>query len=178
MKKIIIIGGSGFVGKSLKDYCKRKSFKVISYSRRERKNFIKIKKLPYCDYIIYCLNSKKISDSLKLFNHFKFLIKENLKSTKILFFSSGAVYGRANKGKKFKESDKIDVSNINKLYGYKKQYAKEKIILEREFMKLTSLGFKVSIIRGFTFYGKYILKYKYLVGNPDILDLPMNKYLE
>ena len=164
MKKIIIIGGSGFVGKSLKDYCKRKNFKVLSYSRGEKKNFFKIKKLPYCDYIIYCLNSKKISDSLKLFNHFKFLIKENLKSTKILFFSSGAVYGRANKGKKFKESDKIDVSNINKLYGYKKQYAKEKIILEKEFMKLTSLGFKVSIIRGFTFYGKYILKYKYLIS--------------
>ena len=79
MKKIIIIGGSGFVGKSLKDYCKRKSFKVLSYSRGEKKNFFKIKKLPYCDYIIYCLNNKKISDSLKLFSHFKFLIKKNLK---------------------------------------------------------------------------------------------------
>ena len=124
LKKIIVIGGSGFVGKSLKDYCKRKSFKVLSYSRGEKKNFIKIKKLPYCDYIFYCLKSKKISDSLKLFNHFKLLIKENLKSTKILFFSSGAVYGKANKGKKFKESDKINISNINSLGGYKKKYAK------------------------------------------------------
>ena len=120
--KVGVIGSSGFVGKSLKDYCKKKNFKVLGYSREEKKNFIKIKKLPYCDYIFYCLNSRKISDSLKLFNHFKLLLKKNLKNTKILYFSSGAVYGKANKGKKFKESDKIDVSNINKLYGYKKQF--------------------------------------------------------
>ena len=164
MKKIIIIGSSGFVGKSLKDYCKKKNFKVLGYSREEKKNFIKIKKLPYCDYIFYCLNSRKISDSLKLFNHFKLLLKKNLKNTKILYFSSGAVYGRTNKGKKFKESDKINISSINKLDGYKKEYAKEKIRLEKEFTKLSSLGFNVSIIRGFTFYGKYILKYKYLIS--------------
>ena len=101
MKKIIILGGSGFVGKSLKDYLKKnKKYKVISYSRSEKKNILKITKLPKSDLIFYCIKNNKISQSLKYFNHFKKLLRFSSKKTKVLFMSSGAVYGIRNKKKK------------------------------------------------------------------------------
>ena len=56
MKKIIILGGSGFIGKSLKNYLnntKNKKYKLISYSRTENKNILKIKKLPKSELIFY-----------------------------------------------------------------------------------------------------------------------------
>ena len=37
-------------------------------------------------------------------------------------------------------------------------------MLEKEFMKLSKEGFKVSIVRGFTFYGRHILNYDYLIS--------------
>ena len=70
MKKIIILGGSGFIGKSLKNYLnnnKNNKYKLISYSRTENKNILKIKKLPKSELIFYCIKSNKISESLKYF---------------------------------------------------------------------------------------------------------------
>ena len=61
MKKLIIFGSSGFVGKSLNDYFQQKAnFKIINYSRTERKNIINIKKLPETDYIIYCISDSMV----------------------------------------------------------------------------------------------------------------------
>ena len=45
-----------------------------------------------------------------------------------------------------------------------KKYALEKFFLEQEFKKMAKEGFKVSIVRGFTFYGKHILNYNYLIS--------------
>jgi len=167
LKKLIVIGGSGFVGNSLKDYVKLKKTNIsniIDISRTSNKNIIKIKKLPAADYIIYCINSKNIKKSLNYFFYFKNLLKKYSKKTKILFFSSGAVYGPSFKTKKFSEKEKIILRKIDKFKGYKKTYAKEKILLENEFKKLSSFGFRISIARGFTFYGKHILKYNYLIS--------------
>ena len=164
MKKLVIIGGSGFAGKSLKDYLKNKNFKVFSFSKKENKNILNFKKLPKCDYIIYCINNIKISKSLKIFNHFKKLLNKDFKKVKILYFSSGAVYGQNFNKKRFKENEKVSLKNIDKLEGYKKSYSKEKIKLEKEFKKMALIGYKVSIVRGFAFYGKHILKYKYLIS--------------
>ncbi len=81
-----------------------------------------------------------------------------------MFFSSGAVYGPRKVYKKFKENEKINLNKINKFKGYKKNYAIEKMLLENEFKKLSKQGFKVSIVRGFAFYGEFILKYNYLIS--------------
>ena len=167
LKKLIIVGSSGFVGQSLKDYIKSKKTKfsrIINFSRTEKKNIIKLKKLPKADYIIYCINNKNINKSLKYFFHFKKLLIKYSKKTKILFISSGAVYGPRSSNKKFKEKEKLNFNRINKFKGYKKKYAKEKLLLENEFKKIGMDGFKVSIARGFTFYGRYILKYNYVIS--------------
>ena len=165
MKKLTIIGSSGFVGKSLNDYFKQKSnIKIINYSRKQKKNIINIKKLPQTDYIIYCINNKNINVSLRYFNHFKKLLKESSKKIKIVFFSSGAVYGPRSIQKKFRESEKIDKSRYNNFSGYKKNYSREKYILEKEFKKIAKEGFNVSIVRGFSFYGKHIINYDYLIS--------------
>ena len=167
LKKLIIVGSSGFVGQSLKDYIKSKKTKfsrIINFSRTEKKNIIKLKKLPKADYIIYCINNKNINKSLKYFFHFKKLLIKYSKKTKILFISSGAVYGPRSSNKKFKENEKLNFNRINKFKGYKKKYAKEKLLLENEFKKIGMDGFKVSIARGFTFYGRYILKYNYVIS--------------
>ena len=114
--------------------------------------------MPVSDYIIYCINKNNINKSLKIFFHFKKLLKDYSKKVKIIFFSSGAVYGPRSKNKKFNEKSKI-TDNYKKFKGYKKIYAKEKVRLEKEFKKISKEGYNVSIVRGFTFYGKHILKY-------------------
>ena len=59
-----------------------------------------MQKFPKVDYIIYCINSKKINQSIKYFNHFKNYFIGYSKKTKILFLSSGAVYGKNTTNKK------------------------------------------------------------------------------
>ena len=163
---MIILGSSGFVGKSLNDFLKkRKSYKIFNYSRTQKKDIFSTSKLPNTDFIIYCINNKNIKTSLKYFFHFKKLLYKNKKKPKILFFSSGAVYGPRSLEKKFQENDYINIKNYKKFFGYKKNYAKEKYLLEKEFKMIAKDGFKVSIARGFTFYGKHILNYDYLISN-------------
>ena len=165
MKKLIIIGSSGFVGKSLNDYFKHKgNIKIINYSRTEKKNITSIKDLPKTDYIVYCINNKDTKISLMYFNHFKKLLKNSSKKIKIVFFSSGAIYGPRTFKKKFSEKEKIYINKLNNFSGYKKNYSKEKYLLESEFQKIAQEGFKVSIARGFTFYGRHILGYDYLIS--------------
>ncbi len=165
MKKLLFIGSSGFVGKSFNDYFKKKeSFKIINYSRTQKKNILKTTKLEESDFIIYCINNKNIKTSLKYFFHFKKLLYKNSKKPKMLFFSSGAVYGPRSSRKKISENEYINTNKYKKFTGYKKNYAKEKYLLEKEFKKIAKDGFKVSIVRGFTFYGKHILNYDYLIS--------------
>ena len=100
LTKILIIGSSGFIGKSLVDYLcnkrsniseihtiSRKKFTVKKnnkiYLKKITKNIFKLDKIPEVDFIIYLIRSDKISNSLIYFNKFANLIskipKKNLK---------------------------------------------------------------------------------------------------
>lgn len=92
------------------------------------------------------------------------LLNLNNKNAKILFSSSGAVYGPPIKKKKLSETKKIDLKSFNKFKGYKKIYAKQKYYLEKQFKILGKKGYKVSIARCFSFYGKFILDYSYVIS--------------
>ena len=125
MEKILIIGGSGFVGKSFKEYLKKKKkIQLKSYSRSEKKDILNINKLPKVNYIIYCIQNSNIKKSLKFFSHFKKLLQLNQKKTKILFFSSGSVYGPRHSNLKFSENEKPSIKKINRFRGYKKNMLK------------------------------------------------------
>ena len=159
MKTLTIIGGSGFLGKSIIDYAQKKGLskwqinKIICISRRKiylkKRNSFKVKyitgdisrlkKLYPADYIIYAVNSSSGKKNLSTIKNFSLLLEKLPKKTKILFTSSGAVYG-----------------NIKS----KKKYAKNKLILENIFKSYGKKGYQVSIARLFTFIGNRILNDK------------------
>ncbi len=192
MKKLLIFGGSGFFGNSIVDYginkklikhkineiyivsrtkiLKRKKFKHIKITYIQ-KNITNIKKIPKVNYIIYCIKSKNIQKSENYFNCLCKLLKNFKKKPKILFTSSGAVYGK-NKIKKT-ENSPINLKKINALTGYKKNYALEKVFIENKFKELGKLNFDVSIARCFNFLGKYILDSKQAIG--DMISDALNK---
>ena len=197
MKKLLVIGGSGFFGKSIVDcgihrkLIKHKINEIYIISRSKilkkkkfqhikinyiHKNIINIKKIPEVDYIIYCIKNENINTSKDYFNNFLRLIKNYSKKPKILFTSSGAIYGK-NETKQ-NEKSLIDLKKIYALKGYKKKYALEKIFMENKFQELGKLNFNVSIARCYNFIGKHILNSKQAVGdmildalNKDIISL-------
>ena len=186
MKKLLILGGSGFVGSSIVDYgvdkkliknkineiyvlsrsnqAKQKKFKHIKITYIN-KCILNVKKIPQINYVIYCLKNKNIKISNNYFNQFLKLLKTLKIRPNILFTSSGAVYGKNTNKKKDTEKKTIRIDSIKDLNGYKKEYAKEKIFLEKKIKELGIRNYKVSIARCYTFIGKNITRYNYAISD-------------
>jgi nucleoside-diphosphate-sugar epimerase len=186
LKKLLILGGSGFIGSSIVDYginknlIKNRINKIYILSRSAKfsqnkkkhisityinKSMLDVNKLPQVDYIIYCLKNSNIKISNSYFNQFLKILKNFKKKPKILFTSSGAVYGKNINKRKDIESKKIDNILIDNFVGYKKKYAKEKVFLEEKFKELAKKNYKVSIARCYTFIGKHIIHYDYAISD-------------
>lgn len=199
MKTLLIIGGTGFFGNSLLKFflnskILKKKFKkiiILSRSKLEKLNHLKklkktyqvvkinsdianLKKIPYADFVIYAAILSDFKKDYLAVKNYTRLAKVYHTNSKILYTSSGAIYGvQKKKIKSFKE----DYLNSNKIIhfssGYKKSYAKFKIKSEKLFQELGTLGIKVSIARCFTFVGEFLpLNSNFVIGNfiKNILD--------
>tara|TARA_A100001015_G_C15006832_1_gene721086 strand:+ start:1274 stop:2164 length:891 start_codon:yes stop_codon:yes gene_type:complete len=179
MKKLLIIGGSKFIGKSFikyfDSYKKFKNLKVIIISRGCKfkkkinnnliiinKDFLHVKNLPECDYILYCLRSRSLKNDNVLFKNFKEKISRLKYRPKIIFTSSGVVYGLNNKKQKIDERQMINSHNINKLENYKEKWYFQKSNLEKKFFELSQKNFKIIILRMFSFIGPSITSQNYV----------------
>jgi nucleoside-diphosphate-sugar epimerase len=189
LKTLLIIGGTGFFGNSILKYfsnttslkrkfnkliiISRKNFYKFDYLKKLKKNYkvlkincdiSKIKKLPYADFVIYASILKDFKkDHLAIKNYIN-LAKLYHRRSKILYTSSGAVYGKQkNNIKSFKEN--YLAFNKKNSFGrsYKKEYSYTKLKNERLFKQLAESGLNVSIARCFTFVGEFILIKRNLV---------------
>lgn len=199
MKTLLIIGGTGFFGNSLLKFLSnskkyKKKFKkiiIISRSKLEKlnhlnelkKNFkiikintniLNLKKLPSADYVIYAAILKDYKKDYLAIKNYTRLAKIYHTKSKVLFTSTGAVYGV--QGKKingFKEDD-LSLDKITHYSnGYKKYYSKYKTMSEKLFQDLGKAKIKVSIARCFTFVGEFLpLDKNFIIGNfiKNILD--------
>ena len=189
-RTLLIIGGTGFFGKSILDYALRcRSFKIINKilllsrgvhkikinSKLKKKikvisiygDIVKLKKIPFADYVIYCAiihNYKK--DYKAVCNYYKLAKKYHSKS-QILYTSSGAVYGKQPEYlKRLNENYLFKNKRLNFKNKDRNMYSIFKLRSEKIFKKLGQLGIKVSIARCFAFVGKFLpRKSNYIVGN-------------
>ena len=191
-KSLLVIGGTGFFGKSILKYLSNKSLlnikinKIFILSRRKlelaiynkrlkkkfkitkiNSNMLNIKNLPRADYVIYAAILKNYKNDHKAVKNYLTLAKKNHLNSKILYISSGAIYGKQPKSiNGFKENYLQFNNKILFKKGYKKQYSKIKYKNEELFKKFGKMGGKVSIARCFSFVGEYLPKdSNYVVGN-------------
>lgn len=178
MKNLLIIGGSKFAGKSFVNYFnvekKYKDLNIIIISRKKNKNIKKIKNikfikkdfkniryLPECDFIFYCLRTSSLRSDTRLFKLFAKKIIKLKKKPKIIFTSSGVLYGLNNKKIKITERNKISIKNTKQLENYKKRWFRQKLNLENLFYSLSKKKFKIVVLRMFSFIGPSLLGQNY-----------------
>jgi nucleoside-diphosphate-sugar epimerase len=193
-KTLLLIGGSGFIGRTLLDFILTKEntlriSKIIILSRGNfkfkiknnfKKNFLikfiyadikNITTIPFAHYVIYAAVSGDYKKNFSKYdrgvrNYFKLAKKYHSKS-KILYISSGAVYGQQpKKVKKLSEEYLFSNKRINFKNKNKNFYSLIKIKNEKFFIKLSKLKIQVAIARCFAFVGKYLpLDKHFVVGN-------------
>jgi nucleoside-diphosphate-sugar epimerase len=200
MATLLIIGGTGFFGKSILDSYKRnqlnswKISKVIVMSRNAidfKKRFPElisdgvellvgdistIDYLPEADFVIHAAVSTDASRYLSYneqeknniiagtLNYCRLASKYHKKS-KIVYCSSGAVYGYQPKNIKFLKEDHI-LGDISKLDEAKHSYALAKRDSEIALQELANNNLNVAIARCFSFIGKYLPRDQHFaIGN-------------
>lgn len=202
MATLLVIGGTGFFGKSILDSFQRgllsefNIFRVIVLARNTDElklqfpelvsnkvelingDITKINTLPEAEYIIHCATStnmedykqgtedigrRSIEDSIVNFCKVAPLLNSN---SKILYCSSGAVYGKQPLHiEQIDETFKFE-SDLSNLSLEKRNYCLSKRFAEGEIINLGLKGLNVSIARCFAFTGKYLPKDRhYAYGN-------------
>jgi nucleoside-diphosphate-sugar epimerase len=183
-KSLLLIGGTGFLGQSIlkyllnSNYRKKRIGKIIILSRNKlknnnffkklnkkfqlikiNKNILKLKKLPCVDYVIYASLLNNYNHDYKAIQHYSILAKKYHQESKIIYLSSGAVYGRQPYSiKKVKEEYLENNKIIRFKNNYKKEYSIIKFKSEKIFERLAHYGLKISIARCFTFVGEFLPK--------------------
>jgi len=200
MATLLVIGGTGFFGKSILDAYSRKLLapwdidKVIAMSRNAESlrlaapelitdgvellngDISTIDYLPEADFVIHAAASTDASRYLSqgdeekkniilgTLNYCKLAVKFHKKS-KIVFCSSGAVYGyQAESVERLEES--MPLGNVECLSDTKISYAYAKRDAEHAIIGLGKQGLNVSIARCFSFVGKYLPRDQHFaIGN-------------
>lgn len=201
MASLLIIGGSGFFGKSILDGFQRGLLKpwgiteVLVLSRNPsiltqefsklvtpRVQLIKAditacNELPFADFVVhaaastdagkYIINSTDEANNISLGvkNYCRLALRHH-RNSKILYVSSGAVYGFQPNGKIETREDCITSSTLDALPINKIAYAKAKRESENLIQQLGQQGLAVSVARCFSFVGKYLpLDQHFALGN-------------
>lgn len=190
MKSLLVIGGTGFFGKSILDYFNRHGLdkyninKVIVMARRvdvfkmkypelciQNVEFVsadisKCTELPVADLVIHAASSTDARDYINDSNAQRSNIEASTvnyaklahiyhKNAKIVYCSSGAVYGQQPENVELIDED-FPFQDVSKLVAHKRDYALGKRLAENEIIRLGADGLNVSIARCFAFYGKYL----------------------
>ena len=157
MKKILVTGGSGFIGRNLVTAFLIKNFKVYSIDQKKLKlvhknlkkykidiaknNLNKLKKIDF-DYIFHAaadLGVKKVinhpvstlNNNISSFKSILEFSKKQKKLKRLFFFSTSEIYSNLNKKNKMSELDKIispDIFHPRTSYWLSKYYGEFEII--------------------------------------------------
>lgn len=200
MSTLLVIGGTGFFGKSILDSFKRGALehwgigRVIAMSRnaeslgKEAPQLISSKVelysadittttiLPAADIVIHAAASTDVARYISCplqeqqniqagtYNYCK-LAKIFHASSKILYVSSGAVYGKQPAGMTHIPEDYATI-DLSELSVEKRDYAISKRYAEEAIKKLGQQGFSVSIARCFAFIGQWLPRNQHFaIGN-------------
>jgi nucleoside-diphosphate-sugar epimerase len=200
MTSLLVIGGSGFFGKSILDSYQRgllnrfgiTSIKVMARHadrlKMEAPNLLgdsitllstdisKCNSLPHADLIIhaaastdarnYIARPKEERDNIQAgtYNFCK-LATEYCRKAKILYISSGAVYGQQPQDIEMLRED-FEGGMVDGLVLQKRDYAFAKRDGERAILSLGVYGLSISIARCFAFVGPYLpLHQHFAIGN-------------
>ncbi len=200
MKTLLVIGGTGFFGKSILDAFLRGLLKpwnvtrVIVMSRNAHlllqtapqlvssdvtllpADITTVDSLPYADFVIHAAASTDVRDYISrpenekkniqagTYNYCK-LAKKFHANSKIVYVSSGAVYGvQPPTVDKLEENAKPD--DLLNLDSGKQDYAVAKQHAEQAIVQLGADGLKVSIARCFAFVGAWLPRDQHFaIGN-------------
>ena len=189
MASLLILGGSGFFGKSFLDSFRRGLLdqwdigNILIVSRRASRlatmfpdlvssrvklidgDLAKLDSVPKAELVIHAAASTDIRDYdesssgveniQKNVSNYVRLLREYHATSKILFVSSGAVYGNQPDSTPFL-TEHSKFQPLDTMPNGKRQYAKAKRLAEGEFLKIAQDGVNVSIARCFAFVGKWL----------------------